>query len=110
MRAGADSVLAQRVVEFAPRGSKEERANQAAVWCKRGMVLLALPGPVSRWLIDFERELFNFPDSQFKDQVDAFCQIIIYVENYLISGWHGILAKGPQKFRDSRVARALRKG
>lgn len=109
LRAGADSMLAKRVIEYAPKGSKEERANQAAVWCKRGMVMVPHPGPDSMWLADFERELFNFPDSQFKDQVDAFCQVILYLENFLIAGWHGILAKRPSKYKDSRVARALGK-
>ena len=107
LKASADNELGNRVIEFAPKGSKEERANQAAVWCKRGLIQFPHPNVDSPWLPDFERELFNFPDSQFKDQVDAFCQAIIYLENYLIAGWHGILAQRPQKYKDSRVARVL---
>lgn len=109
LRAGADSAIGRRVIEYAPKGSKEERANQAAVWCKRGMVHLPHPDVTTGWLGEFERELLNFPETQFKDQVDAFCQLVLYLENFLITGWHGVLAKEPSKYKDSRVAKALKK-
>lgn len=109
LRAGAESHLSKSVIEFAPRGSKEERANQAAVWSKRGMIQFPHPSADSEWLVDFERELFNFPDTQFKDQVDAFCQVAIYLENFLVSGWHGDLAKRTSSKADSRIAKILRK-
>ena len=51
------------------------------------MVLLPQPGPEAVWLMDFEDELFNFPQGRFADQVDAFSQLILYVENYLAEGW-----------------------
>jgi hypothetical protein len=37
--------------------------------------------------LDFEDELFDFPNSAFMDQVDAFSQLIIYTENLLAEGW-----------------------
>jgi predicted phage terminase large subunit-like protein len=110
LKAGAATEIGRRVVEFNPKGSKEERGNQAATWCKRGMVLFPHPSPEAAWMDDFERELYNFPDTQFKDQVDAFGQLVIYLENYLVAGWHGILAKhSTSTIRDSRVAKALGK-
>jgi hypothetical protein len=39
------------------------------------------------WLLDFETELFTFPLSAFKDQVDALAQLILFVENLLAEGW-----------------------
>lgn len=111
LRASSDAWLAKTVVELAPKGSKEERANRAAVWCKRGLVILPYPGSGegTQWLPDFERELFNFPDSQFKDQVDAFAQLILYLENFLTVSWHGLEAKKRAAKNNNRVKRALRK-
>lgn len=66
---------------------KTMRANQAATWCKNGSVLLPDPGPACPWLLDFEDEMFTFPGSIFKDQVDALSQLVIYLENILSAGW-----------------------
>ena len=76
------------LVAFQPSGDKEQRGNQAAVWCKRGSVLLPHPSNDAPWLADFEGELYPFPLSIFKDQVDSFAQLIIYIENLLAEGWH----------------------
>ena len=51
------------------------------------MVLLPHPGAGAVWLMDFEDELFSFPQSAFLDQVDAFSQLVLFVENYLAEGW-----------------------
>lgn len=72
---------------YQPHGSKEARAGAASVWCRNGMVLLPHPGPGALWLMDFEDELFSFPQSVFMDQADAFSQLILYLENYLAEGW-----------------------
>jgi len=44
-------------------------------------------------LYDFETELFDFPAGELCDQVDAFTQVIIYLEHYLAQGWQ---ARGGQ--------------
>ncbi len=80
--------VAAKLKTYAPRGSKEERWSQAAVWCKRGCVLLPHPSPAVPWLYDFEHELFNVPDTRFADQADAFAQLVSYVEPLLAEGWH----------------------
>lgn len=74
------------LVAFQPSGDKVTRAQQAAVWCRSGMVALPHPADSCIWLMDFEDELFNFPQAAFKDQVDAFSQAVIYLENFLAEG------------------------
>lgn len=83
----AEDWLKPLLVAFMPSGDKETRAQQAAVWCQNGSVWLPWPGEAVAWLVDFEDELFNFPGSTFKDQVDAFDQLILYTENLLAEGW-----------------------
>lgn len=108
LRAGLHRDLARRFVEIAPRGSKLERANQAAVWCKRGMVHLPVPGP--EWLADFERELFAFPDVEHDDRIDSFTQLVNYVQHYLAAGWNGArLRRESATPQLGRVARAMRR-
>ncbi|MEZ4542093.1 MAG: hypothetical protein R3C43_19120 [Chloroflexota bacterium] len=87
LRATSPEWLRELLSAYRPVGSKEARAGAAAVWCRNGMVLLPQPGPEAVWLMDFEDELFNFPQGRFADQVDAFSQLILYVENYLAEGW-----------------------
>lgn len=88
LMASAEEWIKPLLIPFMPSGDKEQRGNQAAVWCKRECVLLPYPGEVVSWLFDFERELFEFPESQFKDQVDSFGQLIIWLENLLADGWY----------------------
>jgi len=76
------------LIAFMPTGDKVQRAEQAAVWCKNGSVLLPAPSAGAPWLVDFEDELFTFPAAANDDQVDAFSQLIIYIENLLAEGFH----------------------
>jgi phage terminase large subunit-like protein len=87
IRASAPAWLAERVSAFEPSGSKVERWNKAAVWCKRGCVRLPMPDDRVPWRRDFEDELFALPFSQFKDQGDAFAELILYLEHILEAGW-----------------------
>jgi len=48
--------------------------------------LLPHPSEHAPWLLEFENELFSFPGSAFKDQVDSFSQLVIYTENLLSEG------------------------
>lgn len=88
LAAAGESWLRPLLVPFMPSGSKEQRAEQAAVWCRNGCVLLPNPGPSVPWLMDFEDELFSAPLGEFMDQVDALSQLILYVEHYLEQGFH----------------------
>ena len=87
LRASSDEQFARMLIGFIPVGDKEFRANQASVWCKNGSVLLPEPSNAVPWLADFEEEFFGFPSSAYDDQVDAFSQLVIYLENYLATGW-----------------------
>lgn len=99
LTATADDWLKPLLVAFMPSGDKEQRANQSAVWCANGCVMLPEPSPAVPWLVDFEDELFTFPGSQWKDQVDSFSQLILYTEN--------LLAEGHRARSEERTWRAL---
>lgn len=81
--------LAGRLVAFKPNnyGDKVQRAQQAALWCKRGCVLLPEPAADAPWVYQLEKQMYAFPDVEFKDLVDAFSQLIIFLEHYLAAGW-----------------------
>lgn len=110
LRQGADPKVAALIQEFSPKGSKMERANRAALWTKRGMLQIPHPSGEVPWLDAFERELFMFPEGQFKDQVDALSQALLFLENYLVSGWHGLKAKRDALKRpESRIKKFKKK-
>ncbi len=97
LSASAPDWLKPLLVAFMPIGDKITRAKQAAVWCKNACVQLPHPAANENemaWLLDFEDELFDFPNSAFMDQVDAFSQLIIYVENLLAEGWRARRSTG----------------
>lgn len=83
----SDRQIAASIIPFNPTVDKESRAKQAAVWCNLDCVLLPHPSESVPFLIDFEDELFDFPGTTYKDQVDAFSQLIIYSENILATGY-----------------------
>jgi len=87
LKATSEVWLRGLISPYQPVGSKVHRASQAAVWYRNGMVLLPHPGAGAAWLMDFEDELFSFPQSAFADQVDALSQLIQYTEHYLAEGW-----------------------
>jgi len=90
LRQSAPDWLAELLVGFEPRLSKEGRARQASLWCERGCVLLPYPCDEAGWLLSFcDDFLFKFPNGMFDDPVDEFTQIIIYLEHYLAQGWRG---------------------
>ncbi len=87
LKATSPEWLRELLAPYQPAGSKEVRAGAASVWCRNGMVLLPHPHPDAPWLMDFEDELYSFPQSAFMDQTDALSQLILYLENYLAEGW-----------------------
>lgn len=80
------SPFAPRVMPYTPKGDKIARAYEAAKWCEKGMVILPYPDEKAPWLKAFEDELFDFPNSQYKDQVDALSQLCDYLSFYLAEG------------------------
>lgn len=84
--------IANKIVSFnpAPFGDKlKGRPTRAAVWCKRGCILLPVPHESAAWLLEFTKDLSAFPEAQFKDTIDAFNQGVIYLEHYIAEGWRG---------------------
>lgn len=85
--ASAPEWLATILVPYLPKLDKLGRGKQAAVWGKRGCVLLPHPSELVPWLPGFERQLFAFPDVAHDDEVDAFSQKVLYLEHILSDGW-----------------------
>lgn len=90
LRKNAPAWLKAKVRGFSPEtASKVARAHEAAIRCKNGSVLLPFPTDETKWLLDFEDELFSFPGSLRMDRVDAFTQLILCLEDILILGERG---------------------
>jgi phage terminase large subunit-like protein len=90
---GANSWLARLLLLFNPgQAGKVSRWSQAAVWCKRDCVEFPYPSGSVPWLQTFESEILSVPDSEYKDQADAFAQGIIYLEHYIAEGYRARLA------------------
>lgn len=86
LRASAPAWLRPLLFAFLPTVDKITYARQAAVWCKNGCVLLPLPTRETGWLIDFEDELFSFPQVAHDDRTDSFTKLILYLEHILAAG------------------------
>lgn len=88
LMATAPDWLKPLLIAFNPTVDKITRANQAAVWCRNDCVLLPRPAPTVPWAVDFEEEIFDFPNSGYADQTDSLSQLIIWAENLLADGWY----------------------
>jgi predicted phage terminase large subunit-like protein len=82
-----DEWIRHLILPFMPTTSKEQRAEQAAVWCQFGCVLLPNPSNECPWLINLTSELFSFPSGEHDDCVDAFSQIVLWLEHLLSEGY-----------------------
>jgi predicted phage terminase large subunit-like protein len=71
---------------YNPTVDKSARGQLASVWCSNGSVILPPPSEDSTWLLDFETDLFSFPNGKYKDTVDAFNQLILWTDNLLADG------------------------
>lgn len=73
------------LVPFQPTGSKNQRFEQAGVWCRNGSVRLPRPGSDVPWLYAYEGEVFR--EDAFQDQRDMSSQMILYLEHILAEGF-----------------------
>lgn len=89
LQKSAPDWLKKRIRAFKVDSSKVERAQEAALRCRAGSVLLPYPNETTPWLLEFEDELFSFPASLHKDRVDSFTQGILCLEDLLILGEKG---------------------
>lgn len=105
LRAGVNVDIAQKIVEINPKGSKLERASQSGIWCKRNMV--HFPAVMSQEQAEFEQELYSFPDVSHDDRTDAFNQGVIYLENYISTGWNTKKIR-ETRAKEDRVSKALK--
>lgn len=88
LRESADIELADMIVSYIPKGSKEERAQIQSVWCEKQRVVLPPPSTAFSWLLPFEEEIFNFPNAQHDDQTDSFVMAIDYLSNIIEDGYN----------------------
>lgn len=66
------------MVEFNPRGSKEERAISVTPYFEAGNVFFPDP-TVAPWVHDLIEDLLSFPSGKYKDTTDAMVQGILYL-------------------------------
>lgn len=71
------------LVGFPAMESKDVRDQLAGVWGRLGCILLPMPDESVPWLYDFESELFSLPNTEFRDQGDAFSQIVDFSRELL---------------------------
>lgn len=77
---GVVQTIKRRGVTVRPikaKGSKEARSETAEIRMAAGMVYFPQGAP---WLFEFEKELLNFPNSEYKDQVDEFSHAAMWVQ------------------------------
>jgi predicted phage terminase large subunit-like protein len=66
------------MVEFNPKGSKEERAISVTPYFEAGNIWF--PDPATHpWVHDLINDLLIFPKGTYKDTVDALVQAILYL-------------------------------
>jgi predicted phage terminase large subunit-like protein len=66
------------MVEFNPKGGKEERARSVTPYFEAGNIYF--PNPATHpWVNDYILDLLNFPNGMYKDTVDATVQGILYL-------------------------------
>ena len=87
LRQSTDRWIRALVKDYTPKISKDQRYNQSAIWCKNGMVKLPIISDNNPWLFDFEEDLFSAPNIPYKDRMDSFAQLILYLANYLSQGY-----------------------
>ncbi len=76
-----NSKYSPNVFAFQPKGDKVSRAMIASVFCENGKVFFSETD--EDWLEVFKKELFSFPNSSYRDQVDAFTQLVYFTKEFL---------------------------
>jgi len=98
LRKSAPSWIAEIVIAFMPNGTKSYRAKQAAIWCKRNMVLMPSIALGYAWVHEVigepDGEFLRFPRTRSDDRTDSFSQGILYLENILAAGYAAQQATG----------------
>ena len=78
MNADADVEKIAGMVEFNPKGSKEERALSTTPYFEAGNIFLPDPA-TAPWVHDLIQDLLMFPKGVYKDDIDALVQGILYL-------------------------------
>lgn len=70
------------IIAIEPEGDKVFRASEVSATTEAGLMHLPLAAP---WLVDYEGELFGFPLTTYKDQVDSTSQFLKWVKGWSFS-------------------------
>ena len=87
LQQGEDEWLRHLLIPFIPTTPKEQRAEQAALWCQNQCVQLPTPGEHAPWLVKLQSDIFSFPSGEHDDITDALSMAILYLEHLLSDGW-----------------------
>lgn len=85
LQRASDPWAGDLIISYDPREDKVTRAIHASTWFMNGSVLLPYPDHTVPWLIDYEQELFGFPNTAYKDQVDQSTQMVNWTANRWLS-------------------------
>lgn len=85
LQRASDPWAGEMILAYQPTVDKVTRAIDASTWFMNGSVLLPLPDFSVPWLLEYEQELFGFPNVAYKDQVDMSTQIVNWTANRWLS-------------------------
>jgi predicted phage terminase large subunit-like protein len=80
------------LVGIVPEGDKVTRMATQSGKIEAGKVNLPRQAP---WLEDFQREVLQFPEGRYDDQVDSLSQYLGWVKEYDPANWRVIMIKHP---------------
>lgn len=89
-----------------PKGGKMAAWTAAAIWCRRNVVELPWPDGAVPLLWDFEREVFNVPNTEHYDFADAFALGINFLERHyrvLSTRWALMMEEAEEAERERRA-------
>ena len=87
LQRSAERWIVDALIAYNPKVSKETRWGESAIWCSLGCVHLPAPGVEIPWLYSLENDLRDAPDVTYKDRLDSFAQLIIFLSNLLSEGY-----------------------
>lgn len=76
--------IAALITPYTPKESKEQRAVTPSFICEKGYVIFPPHTEQYPFLVEFEKEFFDFPNNAHDDMVDAFDMVCLYLAPQII--------------------------
>lgn len=83
LRLQAPDWLRDTIRPFTPKIPKDARGQHASRFIRAGRVWLPEPDASAPWLVAFEQELYDVPQSKYRDQTDSLFQLILSLQAWL---------------------------